>query len=204
MRGLLIIFILLAFVPIANAQQKEVDCSKIYNSLNRYIDTQSSENAKRLNANFTGESGYYCIDSDKIRDQYFSTHSFILEKFMNNLSKFTKRLKAEDKEAFDLFINWYWYMSDGFYSEELIKTLGGIITDHPSYFLISLNTNYKLKPTLDTESIVLFTDENDKEKACTKIKQRGIAINGVKNKESAELKRKLSKAIDDYLVAYCK
>jgi hypothetical protein len=200
---LFILATLLLFASITHAEQIETDCTPLYNSFTQYFENQSPKNADQLMSHFSGGSKYRCIDSENIRSQYFSTHSFILETFTNNLEKLEPNLNAEDEKTFDLMITWYRYMTDGFYSQELLKTIGNSIVEHPKFFLKSLKRQTKYLADIRLDTMLLSIDSASSKEECTKIRERQTAINSVQGTELESTKLMTNKLIEDHLVEYC-
>lgn len=138
-----IVIILLSSLCYAQ-KQVEKDCTQIYSALKIYFSNMQPENAEKIIDLISGDSQIHCKNSDIIRDEYFTTHSYLLELFTNNLENIKTRLNRKDEKAQDLLFYWDYFMSDGFYSEEISKVIGSAMDIDPSFFLHGLYRNKKL------------------------------------------------------------
>jgi hypothetical protein len=155
MRIIVCILLIILSSTICYAQKQiEIDCAPIYSALNEYFSDMKPKNVEKIIDLISGDNLIHCQNSDSIKNEYFNTHSYLLELFRNNLEKIETRLIEKDDEALDLLFYWNYHMCSGVYSEEISSFIGSTMNIDISYFLYGLTRNMKLVDRL--EPIVLL------------------------------------------------
>jgi hypothetical protein len=181
--------------------QITIDCAPIYSALNSYFDAMNSDHAESLLALLQGDDRFWCQDSEHIRSEYFTTHSYLLELFTNNLETVYEQLLARDKAAIDVLFRWYYYMADGVYTEEIEMVLGRIIPDAPEFFLLALSRNMAYVQRLDG---ILFHIEPDAiESECQELQKRYTAVSQTSNSEIEDVKYRVLALFKEEIDARC-